>query len=471
MTARRPNIVLILSDHHRWDFLGRLRSELVTPHLDALAQRGTSIEQAYSTTPLCVPQRISITTGLYPMNTGCYTNRHRIPPGAPSFVRALREGGYQTALVGKLHHHVHVMEADFLAHEDEVKELGYQHVCETSGKQGSGAIACRCRFTEHLKSKGLLEPYREWSGRWGSLGTATEHEPWPWDPADTQDAFITQQAIDYLSQVDRSRPFYLHFGLVGPHPPLDAPAEFRDLYASTQVPRPAGGGAQDEARWKALAACTSEVDACVGKFMEALESAGLSENTVILYSSDHGDMAGDHGLEGKVCLYEGWVHVPLIAAGPGIKADQQSNALAELIDLGTTICDFAEVPNHVQDRGQSFRPILTGETETHREAAFAEMGSDKMLFDGRYKLMYGDLLQDTRQKYLKPPFNGPAFGRPVDLPPDQLALYDLQLDPQEENNLARESNAKEILARMKTKLLDRLISNQISQQDDQGSVL
>ncbi len=466
------NVIFITSDHHRWDFLSTVGGPVETPCLDQLAARGTRLNKAYCQTPLCVPGRIAMTTGRYPMNTGYFTNRHPIDPAEPSFVRELRQSGIHTAMIGKLHHHVHVFEADYTRHEADIHALGYDYVHETSGKQGSGAIACECRYAEFLRGKGLLEAYRKWTGRWGEEGTRAHFsDPWPWDPSTTQDAYICQQAKSFLQRQPRDRPFYLHLGFVGPHPPFDAPEQFRKTDEGMHAGHPREKPAVNPQWWPAYLACIREVDHYVGEVLATLRDLGMEEDTLVLYTSDHGDLAGEQGLWGKLYFYEGSVHVPFIAAGPGVQAGVVSDALVELIDVGGTFCDFFQVETHHWDQGQSLLPLLRGETATHRESVFAEMGSDKMLFDGRYKLMYGDLRLDRRAEFKEPPYNGPAFGRPVNLPPDRIALYDLYEDPREECNLANDPQKTQLLADMKEKLLQRIIRNMQAAPEDSGSVM
>ncbi|WP_165452518.1 sulfatase [Paenibacillus thalictri] len=480
----KPNIILITSDHHRWDYMGCAGAEqVITPNLDRLAQWGTRLERVYCNTPLCVPSRIAITTGRYAMNTGCFTNRHPVDPDAPTFLHELRNAGYHTAMIGKLHHHVHVWDADFVGHEQDVHRLGFEHVHETSGKMGSGSIGCECQYVRFLREKGIADDYRGWTGRFRqNNGTMRPQEPWPWDETWTQDAYIAGQAREFLAQTPRSKPFYLHLGFVGPHDPYDAPQRYRDMYGQREDALPSTASAypgppdaawqqRDREKWLAYAACITEVDCQIGLVLQTLEEQGQLDNTVIIYTSDHGDNAGDHGFWGKINLYEGSVHVPFIAAGPGIRAGAASDAIAELIDIGQTVCGFAGCPSHYYDQGRSLQPLLLGQTDTHRNDAYCEMGSDKMLYDGRYKLMFGDLTRDTRNELQASPFHGPAFGRPVNLPPDRISLYDLQEDPYERRNLADDPAYGGLLADMKEKLLRRLLCNMQSVPDDRGSVL
>jgi len=469
-----PNVVFIIADHHRADYLGCAGADFIhTPNLDRLAARGTLVDGMYTNAPLCVPARIALTSGRYPMNTGCFTNRHPVDPSIPTFLHRLQQAHVTTAMIGKYHHHVHVLDADFAGHEPDIHQLGFDEVHETSGKMGAGDVYCECQYARFMRRQGLLEAWRERTGRFGQWqGTAAKSDPWPWDESTTQDAYIATTACDYLRRVRKDRPFYLHVGFVNPHDPYDAPPRFRQLYDGVEPPPPMGRESRSNPDWwKAYAACISEVDARVGQVLDTLDEQGLTDNTLIIYTADHGDCAGDHGRYGKINFYEPSVHVPLIAAGPNIPAGRHVRALAELLDIGKTVCDVMGCESHLFDQGKSLLPLFSGQTDTHRADVYTEMGSDKMLFDGRYKLMYGDSTHDTRQQYREAPYNGPAFGRPVNLPPDQISLFDLQEDPHEEQNLADNPAYAPLLATIKEHLLHRIIGNMQSVPDDTGSVL
>jgi choline-sulfatase len=461
------NVIFITSDHHRWDYMGCAGCEIPTPNLDALAAGGCMLENAYCQSPLCMPSRTAMTLGRYAANTGVYANRNAPDPAAPTFLHSLRAADIHTGMMGKLHHHVHCMDHDYNKHEGDVHRWGFNEVREVSGKRGAGAVHCECRYTAFLRKVGIFDEFREKSGRFGETTFQSGiTDPWEWDPDYTQDAFIRDLGIEFLREQPSKRPFFLHLGFVGPHPPFDAPPVFREGLPDT----PSNVKVNPD-WWPAYAACIREIDQHVGSIVQTLEELGQRENTMIIYTSDHGDMAGDHDKWGKVLLYEGSVHVPFIVNGPGIPAGWRSDALVELIDIGSTVCDLFGVESHELDQGKSLLPLLKGQTDRHRDSAYCEMGSDKMLFDGRYKLLWGDLLQDTRDHWQNPPHNGPAFGRPVNLSPDRIALYDLEKDPKELNNLAYDPEHKDLLNEMITKLLNRLIENSQSSRMNPQSVM
>ena len=203
-----------------------------------------------------------------------------------------------------------------------------------------------------------------------------------------------------------------------------------------------------------------ESDMLIGRVMKSLEKNGMLENTIVVYTSDHGDMVEDHGAKGKTVMYEGSIRVPFIASGPGIPKGRVVETLAELFDVGKTFCDFAGVESHPYDQGESMKLVLTGEADVHREDVFAEMGSDKMIRDGKYKLMYGDFMREDRADYTEDPFGEhQKRQRPVTLMPDKVSLYDLENDPWEERDLSDDPAHQNVLWEMKEKLMQRMIRN------------
>ena len=426
---------------------------MYTPNLDRLAASGTRLSRMYSTTPVCVPQRIAWTTGRYPTNTGCYGNAHPISdPGVPSYVRNLQESGVTTALIGKFHNHANYDDADFVAHARDLHRLGYEHVCETSGKINAGHHRIRCRFTEFLEGMGMFAAYREWvENELSQYSKVMPSGAWPWSEEYSQDGFIASKAGEYLSSVSVDRPFYLHLGFVGPHPQFDAHERYRTHYAEVSPPIAVGPNPvrRVDEWWRAYCACITEVDIGIGRVVEALKRRNLLDDTVILYTSDHGEFAGDHGLWGKADFLEPAVHVPFIASGCGIAAGHTSDALAELVDVGRTVADLMGAKPHHIDQGRSLKPVLSGRKQKHRDDCFAEMGPNKMLFDGQYKLLFGS--------------NRTTI--PDDWPDELMAseapicLFDLLEDPNEPRNLAGDPSHHDTLSMMKEMLLRRMIAN------------
>ncbi len=458
----KPNVVFIIADQHRGDFTSwGNNGRIFTPCLDELAKRGMIFENAYCTSPLCSPSRAAIASGRYGMNSGCFTNLHELPPGTPSFVSQFRQHGYTTAAFGKTHMEIHAYDSDLSseAHREYMNSLGWDYICEVSGN-GMFKTGIKCAYSEYLREQGMLDEVLYYYRRWryfmdGPGGFQDFHsETWPFDEKYQETSFIARSAMEWLSGHDRSQPFFMHIGFAAPHSPVEPNPRFLELYGNIDETSPYGAEADADmirAR-KGYRAMISQIDFQVGEIYNLLEKQGLADNTIFVYTADHGEMAGDHNRTGKVCFYEGSMRVPLLISGPGIGCGS-SEALVELIDLGSTLCLLCNVPCHDLDQGKSLLRVLTGESAQHRQNIYAEMGCDRMLFDGRYKLMYGDPISDTRQlRHLH-------LDKPVNIPPSPVRLYDLHHDPYELDDLSQKPESANLLAAMKENLLIRINEN------------
>jgi len=459
-----PNVVFIIADQHRWDFVGYEDGVTVTPNLDALAARGAVFRGAHCTSPLCCPSRAAIASGRYGTSTGSFTNLHQLPPGTPGFVGQLRSAGYRTAAVGKTHMEIHAYDSDLTAepHREFMDSLGWDEVCEVSGN-GMLKTGIRCAYSEHLREAGrfdeVLEFYRRWhyfmdKGRGGDPGFHP-HE-WPLEPELQETEFIGRRAAEWLAAYAGAGPYFLHVGFAAPHSPVEPAPGFLDIYRDRDEPPPAACEAPPEhtaAGRRGYRAMISQIDHWVGEIARAVADRGELERTVFVYTADHGEMAGDHGRVGKCVFFDPSVRVPLVVAGPGVRGGTDSDALVEIIDLGATVNELCGVRAHELDQGRSLAPLLSGASDSHRETVYAEMGCDRMLYDGRHKLMWGDPASDTRE------LGRLHLDKPVDIPPSPARLYDMEADALEERDLADDGSSRHVLEEMKEKLLLRMNEN------------
>lgn len=468
--TNRPNVVLILTDQHRWDFIGYAQAQgyangvTYTPHLDALAARGTAISGAHCTAPLCCPSRAAIASGRYGMNSGCFTNLHQLPPGTPSFVQQFREAGYHTCAIGKTHMEIHAYDADFTseAHLRFMDSLGWSECFEADDMVAQGV---HCEYAAFLRREGVLGDFLRFESQWSYAPAGRKGDPnftcheWPLPERHALTSFVGDTTLDWLRRRHAEhpgQPFLLYTGFVAPHSPTAPLSRLMDRYRDQDETPPWNNPSPPawlpDAR-RGYRAMITHVDEYVGRIREELDALGLLENTIIAFSADHGELAGDQGAFSKIKFYEASVRVPLLFCGPGVRAGQQSDALAETIDLGKTLCDLAGVAPHALDGGKSLGPLLRGETQTHRETVYAEMGCDRMLRDGRYKLAWGEPGLDRRG------LGNAYLDRPVNIPPSPPALFDLQEDPHETRNLADDPAHRDLLMEMLQKLLTRINEN------------
>ena len=461
----KPNVVFIIADQHRWDFVGyESNGATHTPNLDRLGQAGTIFRSAYTTSPLCCPARQAIASGRYGVNTGCFTNLHQLPPGTPSFVSQFRAAGYHTCAVGKTHMEIHAYDSDLTgaAHRELMDSLGWDDICEISGN-GMLRTGIRCAYSQFLAEHGRLDDVVRFYENWHYFMEKDKagdpnlkaHE-WPLAEELQETAFVGRRAVEWLEGHDRSQPFFLHVGFAGPHSPTEPSPAFMDLYRDAEETPPVGN--DNPPAWlpdgrRGYRAMISQIDHYVGQIHDAVAERGELDNTVFVYVADHGEMAGDHGRFGKTCFYDAGERVPLLVAGPGIQAGQDSSALVEIIDLGKTLCELCGVEPHDLDQGRSLVPVLSGKAAAHRDTVYAEMGCDRMLFDGRHKLMWGDPGSDTRK------LGRLHLDKPVTIPPSPVRLYDLAEDPHELHDLAADPAHRDVLAAMTEKLLVRINEN------------
>ena len=391
MTTSAPNIVLVMSDQHRADMMGCAGDpSVLTPSLDALAAEGVRFSRVSCQGPLCMPSRASFMTERYVRDHGVYTNWAEIPTDSPTYAWALREAGYHTSLLGKAH--LYLDENLTVSHVDDMagrlEALGFAEVFETGDKFVSKIPS---RYTDYLAGRELLAVYqqhiadRSYQGENEDGQNATKCVPM-WDstpmplPLEAYvDAWHGQEAVRWIERYDRHEPFFLFVGFPGPHDPWDAPAEavlrYRDvdisMPRSTRRPTVEGTGrysallnsflwvsdsetmTDDAIRGmrRSYAADISVIDHAVGTMIDALERKGLLDNTWIIYTSDHGEMAGSHGLMSKCVLYEPAVRVPLIVRPPGGCPARVVDSLVEHLDVPATLREIAGAPDLPAQRG------------------------------------------------------------------------------------------------------------------------
>jgi arylsulfatase len=425
--SKPPNIVVVMADQHRADLMGCAGDPgVLTPNLDRLAHAGVRFSRVTCQGPLCMPARASFMTERYVRDHGVYTNWAEIAPDSPTYVWALREAGYHTALLGKAHlYRDEVLEAkhiDDLA--GRLSALGFAEVRET-GDKFSGEVPNR--YTDSLRERGLLDIYRRhladrsYQGEAESGRNATKRVPM-WDatpmplPLDAYiDTWHGREAVKWIERYDRAEPFFLFVGFPGPHDPWDAPQAAVDRYDSVDVSMPRstrrptvdGTGrygrllsafltlsdtetmTDDAIRGmrRSYSADVSVIDDAVGDLVAALDAKGLLDDTWVIYTSDHGEMGGNHGLMSKCVLYEPAVRVPLIVRPPRGCTARVVDALVEHIDLPATVRDIADAPPLEGSEGRSLLGYVRGEQLPTRTVSISENWGFASFETDRYKLV------------------------------------------------------------------------------------
>jgi len=439
-----------MSDHHRHDYMGCAGADFVrTPNLDRLAGRGVRFAQCTTNCPVCAPARIGLATGLQPGRLGSLGNDSFLPLSVRTYYQRLRDHGYRVGCVGKLDLAKPDTYNGRFGDRPSAFAFGFTHPEECEGKMHAGSSARPLGpYTFHLQELGLLERFhQDYAARRakGWIRGACHDSVLPTEAY--EDAYIGRRAAEWLERVPDDFPWHYFVSFVGPHDPFDPPAEFADRWRSACVPRAIADdmeGKPDWVRRRVLGAGEDEVtlarrqycaeveliDEWIGRIIETLERRGFAENTVVVYSCDHGEMLGDHGLFNKSVMYEAALRVPLIAAGPGIPGGRVSEALVELIDVNPTLCDLAGLPRQENIDARSLAPVLAGESAAHRTETVSALRNCRCVRTGRWKLIES--------------YN------------DRAELYDLAADPEERRNVLAEApqETRELRRRLGARFLE-----------------
>jgi arylsulfatase len=451
----RPNILLLMADQHRADYVGfASQSKLRTPYLERIA-RGTVFDDAITVNPVCQPARASLVTGKYGHQIGALAMSGDLSPQHPTFLRALQSAGYHTAGVGKMH----LLQGwpwntprggghDLVRLEPHMKRFGFDDLWEVSGKQL--VVRNYCRYAEELHRHGRLDTVRDHIEREGNrsqigVGVSYTGQPWPFEEQLTADHLIGREIRTRLEKMPTDRPFFLMGSFCGPHVPFDPPARFLDQveYEESEPlipgPRPVSPEQRRQvARLRqAYRAMILAIDEQIGLILDLLERRGLADNTVVAFTSDHGECLGDRCFIGKNMPYRSSVAIPMAIHDPRRPVRQRVASPVELIDLTATLLDIAGIDPrtalskpwpafHDRVPARSLLPIVRGQSTAVREIAFSE-------FDGRWQM-----LQTSDWKYIHRQHS-----------PDSAAageeLYERQVDPDETRNLAADPRQRDRL--------------------------
>lgn len=449
-TPDRPNLVLVCVDQMRADAMGAAGNPHIdTPNFDDLARGGYRFSRAYSATPTCVPARVALLTGKSPALHGRYGYREGIsfPDAYPvTLPSVLREDGYQTYAVGKMHVFPDRARCGF----DEV--LLHDGFLHTSRRLSRGPSAAIDDYVEFLRAE-TGDPRADYQET-GIGCNALTARPWERQERLHPTRWVADQSLRFLERRDPTRPFFLYMSFHRPHAPFDPPAWLWEKYRERDLgERPVGDwvsrfdehrrdfgseaefGAQKESTHQQVRAgyygSIEFIDLQLNRLRETLSDQGLLEDTVVVVVSDHGDMMGDHDMYRKSVGYEGSARVPLIVHVPPRWREGwgEAETIAELRDVMPTLLGLAgaEVPDGVDgiDLRTQTRDHL------HGEHVIGSLGRHSMQW-----------IRSQRHKYVW--FSGDGHEQ----------LFDLEEDPQELHDLAGEEPAE--LARHRALLIEEL---------------
>lgn len=431
--AQRPNVLVLVADDMRPDAIAALgHPQVKTPHLDALVRAGVSFRRASCANPLCVPSRAEMLSGRTSFRNGFFAKGSLSLDGPPTWAETMRRGGYRTYYVGKWHT------------SGRPSTRGYD---ESMGLYAGGAKP--------------EKPQLDHAGR-----IATGYVGWVFQTDDgktfpergvgltpTISADFADAAIDVLRRKHK-QPFLLHVNFTAPHDPRLLPPGFARNYPADRIQLPRNFRAEhpfdhgnrngrdekllalprrpDEVRAEIAAyyAVIEHLDQQLGRILTALRATGLADDTIVLFTSDHGLALGSHGLVGKQNTYEHTINVPLIFRGPGIPKGQTRKADCYLRDLYPTVCELTGITPPKGLDGRSLVPVLRGD----KDAIYP--------FITGYFYETQRMIRQGRWKYVA----YPAAGREqlLDLQSDPEELHDLSADPA---HVARRKELRALLRR------------------------
>jgi len=486
------NVLFIMCDQLRYDYLGCTGHPTIkTPNIDALAARGVTFKNTYCQSPICGPSRMGSYTGRYVSSHGSGSNFAPLRVGEKNIGHHLNPLGMRTVLVGKSHVIPDRegmtrlgLDADSVVGRY-LSQGGFEPYERDDGVHPDSMVRPDVAYNQYLKDQGHTQDANPW--HWAANAVETESgvrsgffndiadHPARVTDEQSETPYMTRRAMEFLDKDDGAAPWLLHLSYIKPHWPYIAPAPYHDMYSDTDViaavksqaerndanplaklfmDRVAGRTfSREEARLKIIRAymgLITQIDDQLGLLFEFMEARGQLENTMIVFTSDHGDYLGDHWMGDKDYFHDPSVKVPLIIADPSAEADATrgtlDEALVEAIDLIPTFIDHqgGEVPGHILE-GRSLMPRLRGEAVDWRDAAFSEYDYSCQVF----RPETGRLPKDCRSYMV-----ATASWKYIHAPGFVPVLFDLENDPDELHDLGQSPAHEAVRAEMFGKLAE-----------------
>ncbi len=409
----QPNVLFIIADDHRWDAIGGMGDPTVkTPTMDSLMERGTTFRQTHIMGSLvgavCVPSRAAVLTSANLFRSG----GNQLNPDLAVWPQTMRESGYNTFFAGKWHNDRNTFNNSF---------------------DGGAKIFFG----------GMSNQYKVNVFDFDPTGKYPADDRYVGDKFST--TLFTDPVVEFIETYNREDPFFAYLSFTSPHDPRTPPGEYATMYPPEDIPLPENflpehpfDNGEMRIRDEVLApfprtpevvqqhiadyyGMISHQDYEMGRVIQTLEASGHLDNTIVIYTADHGLAVGQHGLFGKQNVYDHSIRVPSIFAGPGIPEGQTVDALTYLYDLFPTVCDLTNVDCPDTVEGISLVPLMEGCVDKVRDSVFAAYKDiHRTVSNGKWKLIRHYVSKNT--------------GKGT----DYIQLFDLEADPWEMNNLAEQ---------------------------------
>lgn len=459
---KRPNIVLIYTDQQRFDSIRANGNEFaITPNIDSLIEEGTCFDNYYVNNPVCMPSRMCMLTGKYPTQINIGDNGIPLPESEKTVANYLSQYDYHCAQIGKLHFLPHTNRQ----HTDCHPHYGFDSLI-ISDEPGCYDDA----YIKWVESKdplqvekvrvGLPSEGKVYGQKVYSTHERSPHQPYVFEGKDdlTHSCFVKDEVCNYIrNHKTNQQPFFVIAGFYAPHAPINPPKKYIDMYKIDEMPLPKRSNEDDllmksylgeemyhkfdditNQKWQEIyanyLALTTHVDDCIGDILKELK--GIEEETLVIFTSDHGEYLGDHnrvhkGMPGHDCI----IKVPFIMKYKGMVPEKKRiNNLCEAVDVLPTILDYACIQKPTNLKGISFKPIIEGKTEYTKESIIVEYITYKM---------NETTIRTEEYKYYHNTEN-------------REILYDLKKDPFELKDISKDDTYKEVLYMMRLKMINKI---------------
>lgn len=417
---QRPNVIVLLTDQQRWDTTGVHDNPAeLTPNFDRMAHRGAHIYNSFTCQPLCGPARSALMTGLYPTTTGCYRNSIPLPRNARTLAHYFREAGYYTGYIGKWH----------LAAEDPVPE----------SQRGGFQYWLGANILEFV------------SGPYNTVVFDNDSQPVKL-PGYRVDA-IADASIRFI-QANEAHPFFLFVSFLEPHhqnslddfPPPDG---YRERYTGRWMPPDlAALGGTAHQHLGGYCGMIKRLDEALGRILDAVKSLGLSQSTIVLFTSDHGNHFRTRNGEYKRSCHEASIRVPTAFVGPGFDGGGQIRELVSIVDLPPTLLDAAGLPIPQQMQGRSIMPLVRRQPTQWPDELLIQVSESQV----------GRAVRTRRWKYAVVAPDKDGWNDASSERYQEAYLYDLAADPYELTNLAGMTSHDTVAQVMRERLIRCMIA-------------
>jgi len=430
----KPNILFILSDQQRWDTCGCYGQPLnITPNLDAMAQEGVRFENAFTCQPVCGPARACLQTGKFATEVGCHTNHRRLPVEEMTLAKYLSGIGYEVGYIGKWH----LASCGPVGGVDDFRDRPVPpHL--RGGYVDYWLASDVLEFTSHSYDGHMFD------------GEMQRRE---FPPGRYRADVLTDWALEFLQQRAREKPLFLFLSFLEPHHqndhghyegPHGSKERFRDFIPPPDL-LPLKGDWPEE--YPDYLGCCASLDENLGRLRQELERLGMANDTIIIYTSDHGSHFRTRNSEYKRSCHDGCIRIPLVICGPGFRGGRVIEELVSLIDLPPTVLTAAGLTPPTTMRGLPLQRLIAGETSGWPQEVFLQISESHC----------GRSIRTHKWKYSvrAPNKTGADAGSDVYM---EDFLYDLEADPYEHNNLVASPDHADIRAELAIRLKERMIA-------------